>query len=69
MKENDTSFVDSKGFPKYKRKSTDLNIVPYNPLIIWTTYDQITIKTTEVLQNYEEYFNKIRQIINSNKVC
>ena len=34
-------------------------IVPYNPLIIWTTYDQIAIKTTEVLQNYEEYFNKI----------
>jgi hypothetical protein len=34
-------------------------IVPYNPLIIWATYDNIIEKTKEVLQNYEEYFNKI----------
>jgi hypothetical protein len=34
-------------------------IVPYNPLIIWATYENIIEKTKEVLQNYEEYFNKI----------
>jgi len=34
-------------------------LVPFNPLIIWATYDQIATKTKEVLQNYEEYFNKI----------
>ena len=34
-------------------------IIPYNPLIIWATYENIIEKTKEVLQNYEEYFNKI----------
>ena len=34
-------------------------LVPFNPLIIWATYDNIIEKTKEVLENYEEYFNKI----------
>jgi hypothetical protein len=34
-------------------------LVPFNPLIIWTTYENVIEKTKEVLQNYEEYFNKI----------
>ena len=33
--------------------------VPYNPLIIWATYENIIEKTKEVLENYEEYYNKI----------
>jgi hypothetical protein len=34
-------------------------LIPYNPLIIWATYENIVEKTKEVLENYEEYFNKI----------
>jgi len=35
------------------------NVLPYNDLIIWTKYDNIITKTKEVLNNYEEYYNKI----------
>jgi hypothetical protein len=41
-------------------------LVPFNPLIIWTTYDNIIEKTKEVLQNYDEYFNKIFNTENIN---
>ena len=34
-------------------------MVPYNPLIIWVTYENMIEKTKEVLENYEEYYNKI----------
>jgi hypothetical protein len=34
-------------------------IVPYSPLVIWATYETIVEKTKEVLENYDEYFNKI----------
>jgi hypothetical protein len=33
--------------------------VPYNPLIIWATYENMIEKTKEVLEHYEEYYNKI----------
>lgn len=33
--------------------------IPYGTMIIWATYDNIIEKTKEVLQNYDEYFNKI----------
>lgn len=34
-------------------------LVPFNPLIIWSTYDQIVEKTKEVLDNYDTYYNQI----------
>jgi hypothetical protein len=34
-------------------------LIPYNPLIIWATYENIVEKTKEVLENYEEYVSKI----------
>jgi hypothetical protein len=34
-------------------------LVPYGPLIIWATYDNIVQKTKEVLDNYETYYNQI----------
>jgi hypothetical protein len=34
-------------------------MVPYNPLIIWATYENIVEKTKEVLEHYEEYVTKI----------
>lgn len=34
-------------------------LIPFNPLIIWTTYDNIVQKTKEVLDNYETYYNQI----------
>jgi hypothetical protein len=34
-------------------------LVPFNPLIIWATYDNIVQKTKEVLDNYETYYNSI----------
>lgn len=34
-------------------------LVPFNPLIIWSTYDQIVEKTKEVLDNYQTYYNQI----------
>lgn len=34
-------------------------LVPFNPLIIWATYDNIVEKTKEVLDNYETYYNQI----------
>ena len=48
MKETETSFLDSKGFPKYKRKSTDLNIVPYNPLICLDWGGHANLEFTEL---------------------
>lgn len=34
-------------------------LVPFGPLIIWATYDNIVQKTKEVLDNYETYYNQI----------
>ena len=34
-------------------------LIPYNPLIIWATYENIVEKTKEVLEHYDEYVNKI----------
>ena len=34
-------------------------IVPFNPLIIWATYDNIIQKIKEVLDNYETYYSQI----------
>jgi hypothetical protein len=33
--------------------------IPYNEFLIWSTYDNILEKTTEVLNNYDFYYNKI----------
>jgi hypothetical protein len=33
--------------------------IPYNDFVIWSTYDNILDKTSEVLNNYEFYYNKI----------
>jgi len=33
--------------------------IPYNEFVIWTTYDKIIDQTTEVLNNYDFYYNKI----------
>ena len=40
-------------------KSPLSHLVPYNELIIWTDYYNIINKTKEVLENYEEYYDKI----------
>ena len=34
-------------------------LIPYNPLIIWATYDNMIEKTKEVLEHYDTYFNTI----------
>ena len=34
-------------------------LIPYNNLIIWSTYDDIISKTKDVLDNYDEYYKKI----------
>ena len=34
-------------------------LIPYNPLIIWATYENIVEKTKEVLEHYDEYVSKI----------
>lgn len=34
-------------------------LVPYNPFVIWTSYDNILDKAAEVLENYDEYHKSI----------
>jgi hypothetical protein len=34
-------------------------LVPYHPFVIWTSYDNILDKATEVLENYDEYHKAI----------
>ena len=34
-------------------------LIPYTNLVIWTTYDNLVVKTKEVLENYNEYYTKI----------
>jgi hypothetical protein len=34
-------------------------MIPYSPLIIWATYENIVEKTKEVLEHYDEYVSKI----------
>jgi hypothetical protein len=34
-------------------------IIPYNNYIIWASYDKILDKVEEVLNNYDDYYNKI----------
>ena len=40
-------------------KSPLNKLIPYNDLIIWSDYNNIIDKTKEVLENYEEFYNKI----------
>ena len=35
------------------------HLIPYNHLIIWSSYENIVEKTKEVLENYDEYHEKI----------
>jgi hypothetical protein len=35
------------------------NLIPYNDLIIWTSYDDVIKTTIKVIDNYDYYYNKI----------
>jgi len=47
-------------------KSPLNELIPYNDLIIWVNYDDILNKLIEVLNNYEDYHEKIFSIENKN---
>lgn len=34
-------------------------LIPYNKYIIWCNYDEITNKIDDIIQHYDEYYNKI----------
>ena len=41
-------------------------LIPYNNLIIWTSYDNIIDKVKEVMNNYDYYYDKIFSTENIN---
>jgi hypothetical protein len=42
------------------------HLIPYNHLIIWSSYENIVEKTKEVLENYDQYHEKI---FGNNNAC
>lgn len=47
-------------------KSPLNELIPYNDLIIWVNYEDIIDKLNEVIQNYDQYHEKIFSIQNRN---
>ena len=43
-----------------------IELIPYNNLIIWVKYDDITDKIKEVIDNYDVFHNKLFSIKNQN---
>ena len=46
-----------------------IDTIPYKDLIIWTSYDNMIIKTTEIINNYDFFYNKIFTKENIDIIC